>query len=217
MDTTTQKPLSEMSAQELEEILRAKKEAERKELAEKKAVYENERNDFVVTSITQAEDMAAQLEVFKRAMIEGLDEQRTRLEEYGKLRANSKGGFSIVSNDDQMRVTYSHRAIGGWDERASKAEDLLKEFLGDTVKKRDQDAHALITSLLEKNKEGKFEYSRIQTIYQHEDRFKDARWIEAIRLLKESYVISETRYDIYFQKRDAQGKWQTISLNFSSI
>lgn len=215
--TTKAKSIEEMSTAELEEQLQKKKERERKELERKKKQYEEATNERTKNLVGKAIELKSALEAFKEICVQELDQQRELIQEYGSLRSNSKGGFSIENADGTARIKHPYRSIGVWDERATKAVELLKGFLHDTVKKRDKDAYEIIISLLEKNKDGQFEYSRIQTLYKYEDRFDDKRWKEAIRLLKESYKITSSKYDIYFQIRNGQGKWQTLNLNFASL
>ena len=68
------------------------------------------------------------------------------------------------------------------------------------------------------NKEGKLELSRIQTLYAKESLFTDPRWVEAIRLFKESFQPVDSKMRLEFYKRsEVSNKWEPIVLNISSL
>jgi hypothetical protein len=54
-------------------------------------------------------------------------------------------------------------------------------------------------------------------LLQHENNFDDTRWIEGLRLLRESYSNVLKGYGYLFKEKGKDGKWKTITLNFSSL
>jgi hypothetical protein len=50
-----------------------------------------------------------------------------------------------------------------------------------------------------------------------EERFIAPNWVEGIKLLKESWTVSDTKDYITFEEKDKNNKWVNINLNFSSI
>lgn len=211
------KKVEQMSIEELEALLSEKRKGELETIKKEKAKYEEDRNHVVVMLSKLAEDASIILANFNRETREAMEEQKLKLEKYGKIRANSKGGFQIVSADGQYKIVYQYKSISSYDERADKAEALLKEFLNDTIKKKDQKMHGIIMSLLERNGKGQLEYSRVQSLYKFENDYEDIRWREAIKLFKESFTVSDSKMQIYFHKRDENGAYQLINLNFSSL
>ena len=133
---------------------------------------------------------------------------------YGGLRGNSRGGFSIEA--DKYKVVLRFHAIWDFDERIGMAEELLRDFMGSTIKKRDVVLHDLLMTLLQKNAAGKLEPKRVMDVLVHEDKFDDERWKRACTLIKESYQERSSKYYMEFQYKDADGKWNPINLNFSS-
>lgn len=203
--------------EELTAHLAAKQKAEKAKEQKAKKDYEEARDSIITHVIGEAQDIAATLKYLHNLAAHNMEEQKKKLDEYGKIRGNSKGGFKIETKDGRFRIIRQYRAINDYDERAGKAEDLMKDFLLDTVKKKDKDLFEIIMSLLERNKAGKLEYSRIQALYQHEDKYDDPRWVEAIRLFKESFNQTGSKFAIYFYERDENGVFQPINLNFSSL
>ncbi len=213
-----QKTVDQMSIEELQDYM----EQRRKDdvLRQKKAREEYEK--FVDTTasglVRSAITLSAILTEFHAEATEKLIAMRDKLNEYGAIRANSKGGFLLRTKDGKYKVLYKYASKYDWDERAKKAEDLLHDFLKDVVKKRDKDLFELLMGILEKNKEGKLELSRVQSLYSKEHLFSDPRWVEAIRLFKESFRFVDSKMRLEFYQRDEETNvFRPIPLNISSL
>lgn len=214
---TKVKAVEEMTTAELEALLVKKRQGELAAIQKEKTEYEEKRNNVVIGLAEMAEEVAVILENFNNEARAEMDSQKEALEKYGKIRANSKGGFQLVSKDGKYKVVYQYKSISSYDERADKAEDLLKDFLNDTIKKKDQKMHGIIMSLLERNSKGHLEYSRVQSLYKFENDYEDIRWKEAIKLFKESFTVTDSKMQIYFHKKNEAGAYELINLNFSSL
>jgi hypothetical protein len=202
---------------ELEAELAAAREREFKKQEKAKKEYEKERDDVVYSIVNTAQALAKELLEFKTNCHIKMDVQAAKLSEYGKIRSNSKGGFNLTHGDGEMRVTRRRDTEPVWDERSLKAIELIKDFLGDTIKKRDIKLYEILIGFLERNGNGDLEYGRVMDLYQHEAKFDDPRWKEGLRLIKESYSSHMKGYGYEFKIKGADGKWQSILLNFSSI
>jgi ribosomal protein L31E len=213
----TTKSLNQLSISELEAVLKNKKALEEEKLKKEKFDYERSRDEKVLAMITRAKTLFNELGEFKKSCHTEMDNQAIKLSEYGKIRSNSKGGFSISDQEDTMRIKRRRDTEPYWDERSSKAIALIKEFLSDTIKKRDVKLHEILLSFLERNANGDLEYSRVMDLYKHEDKFEDSRWKEGLRLIKESFSNHLKGYGYEFKYKDETGHWQQIVLNFSGL
>lgn len=208
----------EMSVQELEALLKRRKEAESKALERAKKAYEADRDKAVREAIHDAKKVNALLSSFKQKMHEMMEMHGKKLSEYGEIRSNSKGGFSLQSSDGMMRIRRRRDTEPQWDERSQKAIELIRDFLGDTIKKRDSNLFEILMSFLQRNIKGELEYSRVMDLLTHEDKYDDPRWKEGLRLIKESFSSNFKGYGYEFQvKCEKSGKWEAVSLNFSSL
>jgi hypothetical protein len=211
------KDISEMSTKELEALVKKRKDSEQKKQAKEKKTYEANRDMVVSNTITTAKTLFKELNEFKQYCHIEMDKQAIKLSEYGKIRSNSKGGFSVTNSEDDMRITRRRDTEPVWDERSTKAIELIKDFLGDTIKKRDLDMYEILMSFLERNANGDLEYSRVMDLYAHESKFQDERWTEGLRLIKESFSNHLKGFGYEFKFKDSAGKWQKLLLNFSSL
>lgn len=214
---STEKPISEMTTKELEAFLKQKKAAEAKLLEKEKIEYEKKRDEIVSNIFTTANVLFKELGEFKQYCHIEMENQAVKLAEYGKIRGNSKGGFTVTNSDDTMRITRRRDTEPTWDERSTKAVELIKDFLSDTIKKRDVKLYEILIGFLEKNGIGDLEYSSVMNLYSHEDKFDDERWKEGLRLIKQSFSNHFKGYGYEFKFKEEDGKWQKIILNFSSL
>lgn len=216
METT--KKTADLSVDELKALL-AKKEQEQKSkrLAEKQA-YEENRDKFVQRVITQATDLHSNLRTFKEELHVSFDEFEERLKQYGEIRSNSKGGFSITTADGKYRIRRIRSTMPSWDERSDKAMTLLSEFLQDTVKKRDKKLYEILITFIQRNEKGELEYSKVMHLLQHKDKYNDPRWVEGLQLIQESYNVQLRGYGYeFFVRNEVDGKFEKLEINFTAL
>ncbi|CAA0254936.1 DUF3164 family protein [Tenacibaculum maritimum] len=209
--------LENISTEQLRAALEKKEAKAIAEQKRKKRAYEQKRNKTVLSLATEAQELSELLADFKERVQSCMEVQATSLAEYGEMRSNSKGGFSIRDEKETYKVRRTRETNPTWDERSDKAIALIKDFLHDAVKKRAEQEFNLIMSFLEKNTQGDLEYPKVMMLLSHENNYKDERWREGLRLLRESYKIVLKGFGYYFEKKDNQDKWETIPLNFSSL
>ena len=218
MENKEVKTVDQMSTEELQAYLAERRKDEMAQLNKSRNEYEKYIETNTSRLVRKAVKLNSILTTFFVNSTKTLDEMRERLNDYGAIRANSKGGFHLKTDDGKYKLVYRYSTTCDWDERAVKAEELLKDFLGDVIKKRDKQTFELILALIEKNKEGKLELSRMQTLYAKESLFDDPRWLEAIRLFKESFRPVDSKMRLEFYKRsEISQKWEPIVLNLSSL
>lgn len=214
---TTVKNVNEMSTAELEKMLAERKKEENAKRLKEREDYEKDRDFNVLELYNDAVGLSDILRQFKDKVCEVMDMQATKMNEYGMIRGNSKGGFSVLHSSNDIKITRRRDTDPVWDERAVKATELIKEFLTDTVKKRDLKLFQILITFLEKNKDGDMEYAKVFSLLQHEDKFDDDRWLEGLKLLKESYSLGLKGYSYQFFGKDNEGRWESLDLNFSAL
>ena len=209
--------LSNVTAEQLEEALKSKKKRAKVKREKERKEYEGNRDLRVNSIITRAKQLSNLLESFKADCHQIMDEQFESLKGYGAIRSNSKGGFSVVHSCGDIKVVRTRSTQPHWDERSKKAVELINSFLHDTIKKKDVDTFELLLSFIQKNDNGDLEYSRVMILLGHQDRYDDPRWVEGLKLIRESYSVHLTGYGYDFKIKDEKGKWKNINIQFSSI
>ena len=216
METATKDP-KEMSAKELQALLADKLKEEKAQADREKKAYERKRDETINFLINRALEVSGALADLKELCETKMEEQAEHLNNYGMIRSNSKGGFSITNTEGDFRITRRRDTEPKWDERSLKAQDLIKEFLTETVKKRDLKLYQILISFIERNDQGDLEYARVMNLLQHADKYDDPRWVEGLKLIKESYSNHLKGFGYELKRKGKNGKWETVGLQFSSL
>jgi hypothetical protein len=208
----------EMTIEEMEaKVASMKKKRDAKRKKEREA-YVADRDSNINDIIKEALKIEACIKAFKEKTANLMVLQHEKLNNYGEIRKNSKGGFRIVNALGNQKIVRRRDTEPTWDERAEKGVSLLKDFLGDVVKKRDVKTYNLLMGFLLRNEKGDLEHSRVMELLKHEDYSTDNRWTEGIKLVKEGYSNVMKGYGYQFLHRPAEGdKWESINLTFSSL
>ncbi len=212
--------LNELSAEqllELEQQIEARKKQERTAKIKAREAYEANRDALVADLVKEAKQLNEKMAMFKSRAIRFMEEFKEMANEYGDIKSSSKGGFSLRHSVTQEMVSFDRNATPEYDERAASAEELLKEFLEDTIKTRDVPTYRTITALMAKNKAGDFTPSRIGALLTVRDNYTDSRWVKAMELFEESFRVRDISYNVSFFAKDGMGKDQPIKLTFASL
>ena len=213
----TQEVLKDIPVEQLEAALKERKKQEKEEAEKKRKEYESNRDDIVQSIMQEAVEYNSMLRGFKETLHELFTKQEAVLNEYGGIRGNSKGGFSLVHSSGEFKVTRTRSTQPVWDERSQKAVELISDFLKDTVKKRDQKLFEILFSFIQKNEKGDLEFSKVMHLFSHRDKYDDPRWVKGLNLIQESYSIILRGFGYDFFVKDNQGKWVRIDINFSAL
>lgn len=207
--------LTSCSSEELEKALKQKRAAEQEQRKKAKKEYEKKRDQSIESAINRAIKVGAAVKFFKDEMHKIFTEQHDDLQKYVGLSAHSKGGFSLVHSNGLFKMTRTLKSQPKWDERADEAVNLMNEFINDKLKRTKH--YGIIKALIEKNKAGELSFPMVMKLIELKDEYDDERWQKAMELLIESYGRSYSGYGYDFYVKDAEGKWDKIDINFTSI
>ncbi|REC64096.1 hypothetical protein DRF65_00530 [Chryseobacterium pennae] len=211
------KPTNELTADEMEAILNHKRKLQIEQQEKERRDYERERDTDMGELVALAMEIESKSALLKQLTHSKMEKHQEKLNNYGKIRSNSKGGFSLMHSDKSIRIKRRRDTQPTWDERSTKALELIHAFLYDTVKKRDKDLFEMLIGFLVKNKKGDLDYASVMNLLSHETRFEDPRWKEGLRLLKQSYSNFLKGYQYDFEKQNSEGRFERIELNFSAL
>jgi hypothetical protein len=208
--------INNLSSSELEALLEKKKQEEKQKQEESRKAYEAMRNALVDKLTQKARELSGAIEAFNKEAFDELNALAELMREHAKSkRGKGKGNFTIDNADITRRIEFNRHQKGRFDERSAEAESLILEF----VKKRfdaDPAAQKMITSLLER-KSGSLDIKLIQKLYAMENNFDDADWRNGIRLMKESWVDTNTKDYVRFYTMNEKGAWEGVLLDFANF
>ena len=82
--------------------------------------YIKSRDEAVSAMLKDAKLLFGLLFAFKATCHRVMDEQAEKLAEYGGLRSNSKGGFTLKTSDGNLSITRRRDTEPTWDERSTR-------------------------------------------------------------------------------------------------
>lgn len=211
--------ISKMSAAELKAAL-AKKEAEEKAEREKAiATYERDRDQLVTSTVKQMRQAADLLSKLKRdAVGKAMELQERTYTVLGKKRKEKAvDSFSLMSKDGQLKLVMDRQYKGEYDETADVAIAEIKEVLRDKFEGRNKALYRILDSVLLKNNKGDYDERLVAKLRKHEADVADDRFSKALDVLSKAYRPTTSQTYIRAYELGENGRWNDISLAFSSM
>ncbi len=212
--------LSKLSSEELEVLLKKKKDEERKNALTKRAAYEGIRAEL---SHKVEQKVRAVVEEVKGLFDFVVDETSAFYEvmkEYGHLRNGDKQ-MSFLIPGTNFRIEVKTNKVKRFDERADVAAARLIEFLQAYIKSSekgsDDPMYQLAMTLLERNRYGDLDYKSISKLYELEGKFNNDEYTSIMELFRESNIVEGTATNFYFWEKTALGVWRKIEPSFNRM
>jgi hypothetical protein len=215
------KDISTLTADERKALMAelAKEEkAEKKKRLNAKKKYESNKDTSIEELMEEAVELSLTIARFKKKTHAVMDIHREAINEYGGIRSNSQGGFTIENSQNNKKIMRRRDTDPSWDERANKAVEIIKDFLlSEGIKKTSGKVHPILMGFIQRNNNGDLEYAKVMELLEYEDTFQDPRWVKGLQLIKEGYSITFKKFGYEFKTKDKNGKWNRLELNFSSL
>lgn len=215
----TEDILKGLSAEQQEELLRTLTANKQQSELDKRNAYESIRTSFGRNVKDEVVRVALSVKKFRDWLDKESEGFKEVMAEYGKLRSKEQRGYTLVVDDFKLEV--KSQDVKGFDERAELAAQRLMEYLGAYIDKRekgeDDPMYQLCMNLLERNRNGKFNYTSISKLYQLEGKFNDEEYTSIMNLFRESNVTKETVVSYYFSQKGEDGVWRKIEPSFCRL
>lgn len=212
----TEDILKGLSAEQQEELLRTLTANKQQSELDKRNAYESIRTSFGRNVKDEVVRVALSVKKFRDWLDKESEGFKEVMAEYGKLRSKEQRGYTLVVDDFKLEV--KSQDVKGFDERAELAAQRLMEYLGAYIDKsekgEDDPMYQLCMNLLERNRNGKFNYTSISKLYQLEGKFNDEEYTSIMNLFRESNVTKETVVSYYFSQKGEDGVWRKIEPSF---
>lgn len=215
----TEDILKGLSAEQQEELLRTLTANKQQSELDKRNAYESIRTSFGRNVKDEVVRVALSVKKFRDWLDKESEGFKGVMAEYGKLRSKEQRGYTLVVDDFKLEV--KSQDVKGFDERAELAAQRLMEYLGAYIDKsekgEDDPMYQLCMNLLERNRNGKFNYTSISKLYQLEGKFNDEEYTSIMNLFRESNVTKETVVSYYFSMKSEDGVWRKIEPSFCRL
>jgi len=212
--------LTKISSEELEELLKQKKELERRESLTKREAYEAIRSELVHKVHQKVRAVTEEVKGLFDFVVDETSSFYEIMKEYGQLRNGDKQMSYMISSSD-FRIEVKTNKVKKFDERADIAASRLIEFLQSYIKQSekgsDDPMYQLAMTLLERNKYGDLDYKSISKLYELEQKFNNDEYSEIMNLFRESNIVEGTATNFYFYEKTALGVWMKVEPSFNRM
>lgn len=209
------KPISEMTASELEAALKEKKAEERKEAEAVKKSYIEEKDRFLNGVEAIFSEYNAGLTELKNNTIvaaEFLNKRKYEIE--GKV---VRGAKSFELKNDTIKITVETQERFDFTDEAIVHINAIKDIFRNKFQDRNKGLYNLLDGLLIRNGKGEYDPKLLIKIRAAARELGDEGLIGEVDKLYDCQIVSGTSKYVRVYTRDDKGRWKDIPLNFSSF
>jgi hypothetical protein len=211
--------VKDLSSEQLEELLKKKKDEERHQALVKREAYEGIRAEVLYKVEQKVRAVSEDVKGLFDFIVNETGAFYEVMKEYGQLRRNEQMSFLIHS--ENFRLEVKTNKVKKFDERADVAASRLIEFLQDWIKQsekgHDDPMYQLAMTLLERNKYGDLDYKSISKLYELEQKFNSQEYTDIMQLFRESNIVEGTATNFYFWEKSKLGVWRKIEPSFNRL
>lgn len=202
------------------EEFRAAKAREREEAARKAQREEYARlvDDEVAAAVDQLKELSEQMTTIKKTIFDNFDTIiKMKREVMSLCKPEGQYTHTFTSSDSQCRITLGNRMVDDYRDTVEDGILMVKDYITSLAKDEDSaQLVGLIMSLLERNKSGALQPSRVIRLRQLADKRQDPRLLEGVKIIEDSYQPYASSTFVQAEIKGATG-WVTIPLNISAV
>jgi uncharacterized protein DUF3164 len=162
----------------------------------------------------KAVEINKRIKHYKDASFKLCDELYNKMLLESKVKSDGKGNYTITSFGKDIKVEVAIQKRVEFDDHITLAHAKIKEFLQSKTGDVDNDIHQLINHAFQVDK-GRMDAKRVLGLFQLKITHK--LWLEAMDLIKKSISTNVSNRYMRIWKKDDNGEYKAVDLNFSSI
>jgi len=209
----------DFSADQIAEILEAKRKEEKAAKITRREAYEGIRADVVVKIENAIRRVAGDVQSLFEFVVDETEGFRAIMGEYGALKRESQMSYAL--EEGNFKIEVKSNKVKKFDERADVAASRLIEFLQNWISEKENGTnnpmYQLAMTLLERNKAGELDYDSINKLYKLEEKFNSDEYSSIMVLFRESHLVEGTATNYYFSEKNARGVWVKIEPSFNRL
>ncbi|PHR19274.1 MAG: sulfate transporter [Hoeflea sp.] len=178
---------------------------------------DRERDKVVRKLIKDAKAVNEVIAEFKdKAMAAVADFGEHSAQAYGAKIGGQKGNITLFTFDGAFKIELAVNENRAFDERLQVAKSLIDECIHEWMKGSNKNIQALVQDAFKVDKQGKVSVERILGLRRLN--IEDERWDRAMDAISDSIQITGSkRYIRVYQRDDASGEYNRISLDAASV
>ena len=209
------KPITEMSASEIEAFLKQKKAAENQQQQNRKKAYETDKENFLKEVLSRFTDARGILETLKNETIthsENFNALKYQLEDKAVKEAKS---FEL--KNDNVKIVVENQDKFDFNDSAIVHINAIKDIFRAKFEGRNKGFYNLLDSILMKNSKGDYDAKLLDKARRQAKELGDDALMEEFDKLNDCLVVVGTAKYVRVYTKDDKNRWKDVSLNFSSI
>ena len=209
------KPITEMSASEIEAFLKQKKAAENQQQQNRKKAYETDKEIFLKEVLSRFTDARGILETLKNETIthsENFNALKYQLEDKAVKEAKS---FEL--KNDNVKIVVENQDKFDFNDSAIVHINAIKDIFRAKFEGRNKGFYNLLDSILMKNSKGDYDAKLLNKARREAKELGDDALMEEFDKLNDCLVVVGTAKYVRVYTKDDKNRWKDVSLNFSSI
>jgi len=176
--------------------------------------YEKKKEKLIMKIVKEAEKLNKDLSAYKEFTFLKSDELFDEMFKNNNMERTNQRNYTLYSFDKSLKIEVNTQDVIDFDDRIQLAQAKINEFLEKKTAGADQDLSLLVNNAFKTTK-GRLDKARILGLFSL--KITHVLWNEAMDLIKQSITTNTTRRYVSVWKRQPDGKYVQIQLNFSAL
>lgn len=213
-----------MSADERAEWEAFKAEKAKKEAAElrkqQRETYQELVNEELAAAIPELRALSEQIKTTKDTLFSNFRAVLDMKADVVGFKEEGQYSHTFTNSDSNLRLTLGVNTVDGWTDMAESGIAMVRRYLESLA--TDDKSKALVNTvlrLLSKDRQGNLNASKVLQLQKMAEESHDDQFVEAVKIIRESYQPTETRRYIRAQYRDEStgNAWRNIPLSITDV
>lgn len=213
-----------MTADERAEWEAFKAEKAKKEAAElrkqQRETYQELVNEELAAAIPELRALSEQIKTTKDALFSNFKAVLDMIADVVGFKEDGQYSHTFTNSDSSLRLTLGVNTVDGWTDMAETGIAMVRRYLESLA--TDDKSKALVNTvlrLLSKDRQGNLNASKVLQLQKMAEESHDDQFVEAVKIIRESYQPTETRRYIRAQYRDEStgNAWRNIPLSITDV
>ncbi len=213
-----------ISAEEFKAFQAFQAEKAKQEAAEarkaQRATYQQMVDEELAAAVPELRALSEQIKTVKDATFGNFAAVLDIKAEVVGFKEGGQFSHTFTNTDSTQRLTLGVNTVDGWTDMAEAGIAMVRRYLESLA--TDDKSKALVNTvlrLLSKDRQGNLNASKVLQLQKMAEDSKDEQFIEAVKIIRESYQPTATRRYIRAQYRDEStgNAWRNIPLSITDV
>ncbi len=211
----TTKPVSEMTASELEQLLKQKKADELQQQNQRKTAYNTDKENFLNDILNKFKEVNGILYTLKQEAISHAENFNTLKYEVEQKEVKEAKSFEL--KNDSVKIVVETQDRFDFNDEAIVHINAIKDIFREKFENRNKGFYNLLDGILMKNSKGEYDAKLLTKARKQVRELGDERLIEEFDKLGDCLIVVGSAKYIRVYAKDEKNRWKDVSLNFSSL